>query len=264
MFVFLFNFGSGPHEEIRMTEPPSSATEGVAQSVICSVSYKCRKNTPTIVWNYSDMQSYISIKKVSIDTSEAQSNLTFIGSLDDDGKTLTCTAKFTAGETSDSGTIHVKSEHRFSPVDKHLFIVGIFHLNRLIMSNILFFRIWKTTWGKRSEWRWVCLSTHAADALCSKVSALILTVLPRGLIVPWQRSTLWLARFLSGSPPWPDPAWSFPAASSSWRTRSWQRASGPNKTEAISTITPRVGCSTISKAEPAFWGQWEKGTVPWR
>lgn len=115
MFFFL-NFGSGPHEEIRMTEPPSSATEGVAQSVICSVSYKCRKNTPTIVWNYSDMQSSISIKKLSIDTSVAQSNLTFIGSLDDDGKTLTCTAKFTAGETSDSGTIHVKSEHRFSPV----------------------------------------------------------------------------------------------------------------------------------------------------
>lgn len=113
---FFFYFGSGLHKEIKMTEPPSSATEGVAQSVICSVSYKCSKNTPTIVWNYSEMQSSLSIKKLSIDTFVAQSNLTFIGSLDDDGKTLTCTAKFMAGETSDSGSIHVKSEQRFYPV----------------------------------------------------------------------------------------------------------------------------------------------------
>lgn len=99
-----------------MTEPPSHATEGMAQSVICSVSYKCKKSTPTIVWNYSDMQSSISIKKVSTDTFVARSNLTFIGSLDDDGKTLTCTAQFITGETSDSGTIHVKSEYAFYSV----------------------------------------------------------------------------------------------------------------------------------------------------
>lgn len=100
-----------------MTKPPGDAVEeGVAQSVICSVSYKCRKNTPTIVWNYSDMQSSPSTEKVSGDTFVARSNLTFIGSLDDDGKTLTCTAKFITGETSDSGTIRVKSEYRFCPV----------------------------------------------------------------------------------------------------------------------------------------------------
>lgn len=95
-----------------MTEPPSNTTEGTAKSVICSVSYKCRKNTPTIVWNYSDMQSSLSVGRVSIDTFVARSNLTFIGSLEDDGKTLTCTAHFTTGETSDSATIHVKSEYR--------------------------------------------------------------------------------------------------------------------------------------------------------
>lgn len=98
-----------------MTEPPRRATEGVAQSVICSVSYKCKKNAPTIVWNYSDMQSSTAIEKLSIDTYEARSNLTFIGSLDDDGKTLTCTAQFTTGKSSDSGTIHIQSEYRFSP-----------------------------------------------------------------------------------------------------------------------------------------------------
>lgn len=68
------------------------------------------------MWNYSDMQSSISIEKVSIDTFVARSNLTFIGSLDDDGNNLTCTAKFITGETSDSGTIHIKSEYRFYSV----------------------------------------------------------------------------------------------------------------------------------------------------
>lgn len=96
-----------------MTEPPSHATEGVAQSVICSVSYKCRKNAPAIVWNYSDMQSSVSNEKLTTDTFVARSNLTFIGSLDDDGKALTCTAHFISGKTSDSITIHVKSEYSF-------------------------------------------------------------------------------------------------------------------------------------------------------
>lgn len=96
-----------------MTKPPSNATEGVAQSVICSVSYKCRKSTPTIVWNYSDMQSSISVERLSVNTFVARSNLTFIGSLDDDGKTLSCTAHFVSGETSASGTIQVKSEYSF-------------------------------------------------------------------------------------------------------------------------------------------------------
>lgn len=68
------------------------------------------------MWNYSDMQSSTSVESVSIDTFVARSNLTFIGSLDDDGKALTCTAHFITGETSDSGTIHVKSEYRFYPV----------------------------------------------------------------------------------------------------------------------------------------------------
>lgn len=96
-----------------MTEPPSHATEGVAQSVICSVSYKCRKNTPAIVWNYSDMQSSVSNEKLTNDAFVARSNLTFIGSLDDDGKPLTCTAHFISGKTSDSRIIHIKSEYSF-------------------------------------------------------------------------------------------------------------------------------------------------------
>lgn len=93
-----------------MVEPPSATTEGVAKSVICSVSYKCKKNKPTIVWNYKDMQSSIHIKDKPNNTFNIQSNLTFIGSLDDDGKSLTCTAVFITGNTSASAALRIKGE----------------------------------------------------------------------------------------------------------------------------------------------------------
>ncbi|XP_030249186.1 uncharacterized protein LOC115567089 isoform X1 [Sparus aurata] len=109
-----------PHETIKMVERPGNATEGVAQSVICSVSYKCKKNTPTIVWNYKDMHSVFDDKMISSNTYRAVSNLTFIGSLGDDGKSLNCTAKFYSGETSDSATIHVKQyERKVEEIDPH-------------------------------------------------------------------------------------------------------------------------------------------------
>lgn len=92
-----------------MSERPGEETEGVAKSVICTVSYKCKKNTPTIVWNY-DMQSSLLTKKISSNTYNTVSNLTFIGSLGDDGKSLTCTAQFITGKTSDSAPLHIKSE----------------------------------------------------------------------------------------------------------------------------------------------------------
>lgn len=96
-----------------MTEPPDNTTEGVAQAVICSVSYKCMKNKPTIVWNYKDLQSSFYTERISSNTFKAVSNITFIGSLDDDGKALTCTAQFIAGDTTDSRTIRVNSKYLY-------------------------------------------------------------------------------------------------------------------------------------------------------
>ncbi|KAF7648240.1 hypothetical protein LDENG_00160090 [Lucifuga dentata] len=97
-----------PYEEIRMDEAPGELMEGVAKNIICSVSYKCKKNSPAITWNYEDMQSSFHTKKVSMDTYRAVSNLTFIGSLGDDGKSLICTAQFINGQTSASAALHVK------------------------------------------------------------------------------------------------------------------------------------------------------------
>ncbi|XP_029307049.1 B-cell receptor CD22-like [Cottoperca gobio] len=84
-----------PYEEIKMTEWPSEATESVTKNVICVVSYKCKKNKPSIVWNYEDMQSLFKTKEISSNTYEAVSNLTF-------------TARFIPGETSDSETLQIK------------------------------------------------------------------------------------------------------------------------------------------------------------
>ncbi|CAK6960430.1 uncharacterized protein LOC121905273 isoform X1 [Scomber scombrus] len=99
---------SGPFEDIRMDEWQGEATEDVAKSVICSVSYKCKKNTPVIVWNYENMQNSPNSKRISSNTFKTVSNLTFIGSLEDDGKSLTCTARFMTGETSASAILHIK------------------------------------------------------------------------------------------------------------------------------------------------------------
>lgn len=104
----LLRFCSGPYDNIAMTERPGEVTEGVAKSVICSVSYKCKKNQPTIVWNYEDMRIKTRTKQNSSTTFITVSNLTFIGSLEDHGKSLTCTAQFVTGETSDSEILHIK------------------------------------------------------------------------------------------------------------------------------------------------------------
>lgn len=104
-------FCTGPYQKIKMTETPIDVTEGRAKSVICSVLYKCKKNFKTIDWNYKDLQSSISTKEFSNQTYQTVSNLTFIGSLDDNGKSLTCTAQFISGTTSNSSTITIKSRY---------------------------------------------------------------------------------------------------------------------------------------------------------
>ncbi|KAM9723396.1 uncharacterized protein ACNS7B_018820 [Menidia menidia] len=105
-----------PHEDIKMVEPPGQMMEGVAKSVICSVSYKCKKNTPTIVWNYDGMPSSLTTKAISSNTYMTESNVTFIGSMDDNGKYLNCTATFSIGSTSDSAKLDIKKYEK--PVEE--------------------------------------------------------------------------------------------------------------------------------------------------
>ncbi|XP_030012812.1 uncharacterized protein LOC115434832 isoform X3 [Sphaeramia orbicularis] len=107
-----------PYEDIKMIHPPVEATEGVAKSVVCSVTYKCKKNTPNITWNFEDLQSSLSTKQLSIEDYKTESNLTFIGSLEDNGAALICTAHFDHGETSDSQTLQInKYEPQIEEID---------------------------------------------------------------------------------------------------------------------------------------------------
>uniref|UniRef100_A0A669F2Q1 Uncharacterized LOC102079322 n=1 Tax=Oreochromis niloticus TaxID=8128 RepID=A0A669F2Q1_ORENI len=101
-----------PFQEITMNEPPGELTEGMAKNVTCSVIFKCRKNTPSVIWNYNNMQSSLNTKQTPNNTYTIVSNLTFIPSLSDDGKLLTCTAKFISGEFSTSATLTVKQYER--------------------------------------------------------------------------------------------------------------------------------------------------------
>ena len=93
-----------------MDEKLGKLTEGMAKFVVCSVSYKCKKNKPSIEWNFADMPSVVKTTANSSNTFITVSNLTFIGSLEDDGKSLNCTATFSTGETSDSEVLDIKSE----------------------------------------------------------------------------------------------------------------------------------------------------------
>ncbi|KAM4735172.1 uncharacterized protein FYW61_005721 isoform 2-T2 [Anableps anableps] len=97
-----------PYEKIKMVKPPGEVTEGVAKSVICSVTYKCKSNTPIIEWNFSDMQNLVKQQQISSNSYTTVSNLTFIGSLGDNGKPLICTAQFGTEETSDSSVLQIK------------------------------------------------------------------------------------------------------------------------------------------------------------
>nr|XP_014267520.2 uncharacterized protein LOC101486455 isoform X2 [Maylandia zebra] len=101
-----------PFQEITMNEPPGELTEGMAKNVTCSVIFKCRKNTPSVIWNYNNMQSSLNTKQTPNNTYTIVSNLTFIPSLSDDGKLLTCTAQFISGEFSTSATLTVKQYER--------------------------------------------------------------------------------------------------------------------------------------------------------
>ncbi|KAJ0066031.1 hypothetical protein NL108_001254, partial [Boleophthalmus pectinirostris] len=98
-----------PYDEITMIEKPENLTEGMAKYVVCSVDYKCKRNTPDIVWNFGNMQNKTDTKHISKNSYRTISNITFIGSLKDDRKALTCTAHFRGGETSDTEALHITS-----------------------------------------------------------------------------------------------------------------------------------------------------------
>lgn len=227
-----------------MDEWQGNATEGVAKSVICSVSYKCKKNTPTFEWNYKDMQSSLHTEEISSSTFKTVSNLTFIGSLEDNGKSLTCTARFMTGETSDSATLHIKGEflHVIHCGQLRWIKNGRTSEEDFIDSPLLpFFSRIRTNWRNRSTWKrqWVYISYHFIATLHPKWIHFYNPIWPFFFL---QCYKIWLPKSLSDSPPLPAPVWWFPVASSITRICLWRVGSGPKKKGVLSIIMAGPMC----------------------
>ncbi|XP_035288843.1 uncharacterized protein LOC118235520 [Anguilla anguilla] len=93
-----------------ITDPgPVEFLEGVVKNVTCSVFYTCSKQQPAIVWSYKDMPASSKTTKMAATKWKTVSSIMFIASMDDHGKTLTCTAEFPDGKRPMASIdLHVK------------------------------------------------------------------------------------------------------------------------------------------------------------
>ncbi|KAK7172115.1 hypothetical protein R3I93_004422 [Phoxinus phoxinus] len=98
------------HHKITIEPELAEVTEGVAKNFTCSVYHSCQRETPTITWNYKNMQmSKTGSKTLSASTNRiTYSSITFQGSRDEHGKKLICTAKFSGGNTETSVVLRVQ------------------------------------------------------------------------------------------------------------------------------------------------------------
>jgi len=95
----------GVADKITIEPGLADVTEGVAKNFICSVYHSCKRETPTITWNYKNMQISTQSKTLSGSNRVTYSNITFLGSKDEHGKKLTCTAKFSGGVTAETSVV---------------------------------------------------------------------------------------------------------------------------------------------------------------
>ncbi|XP_067221502.1 uncharacterized protein [Chanodichthys erythropterus] len=103
------------HQKITIEPELADVTEGVAKNFSCSVYHSCQKETPTITWNYENMKVSTGSKTLSGLDQITYSNITFLGSIDDHGKKLICTAQFSGQSTETYVVLHVKQYQK--PVD---------------------------------------------------------------------------------------------------------------------------------------------------
>uniref|UniRef100_A0A3Q4GMJ9 Ig-like domain-containing protein n=1 Tax=Neolamprologus brichardi TaxID=32507 RepID=A0A3Q4GMJ9_NEOBR len=93
--------------ELNIIGTPRVGEQG---TVSCSVRHACIFAPPTVTLNGIPGKDRITDTLTPNNTYTIVSNLTFIPSLSDDGKLLTCTAQFISGEFSTSATLTVKRE----------------------------------------------------------------------------------------------------------------------------------------------------------
>ncbi|XP_067306344.1 uncharacterized protein [Pseudorasbora parva] len=103
------------HQKIMIEPDLADVTEGVAKTFTCSVYHSCQRETPTITWNYENMQVSTGSKTLSGVDRVTFSNITFLGEKDDNGKKLICSAKISGGNTETYVVLRVQQYQK--PVD---------------------------------------------------------------------------------------------------------------------------------------------------
>lgn len=92
-------------------QSPDEFLEGHESKVVCTASYTCGNDMPTLRWNYDQMPATKDFKNLSKTEWNAVSTLAFTASANDLGKSLTCYAQFPGGQTLEvSTTLQVKSK----------------------------------------------------------------------------------------------------------------------------------------------------------
>ncbi|XP_026882287.2 uncharacterized protein LOC113587700 [Electrophorus electricus] len=81
------------HKDIIIDPEEADVIEGFGKNFTCTVFHSCKKEPPTISWNYKDMPETSGIKKYGLSWT-TYSNILFLASMEDHGKKLICTAKF--------------------------------------------------------------------------------------------------------------------------------------------------------------------------
>ncbi|XP_067306348.1 sialoadhesin isoform X1 [Pseudorasbora parva] len=96
------------HQRITIEPELADVTEGFAKTFTCSVYHSCQRETPTITWNYKNMQVSTGSKTLSGVDRVTYSIINFLGAKEDHGKKLICTAKFSGRNTETHVVVHVQ------------------------------------------------------------------------------------------------------------------------------------------------------------
>ncbi|XP_056330537.1 sialoadhesin-like [Danio aesculapii] len=96
------------HQNITIEPEIADVTQGVKQIFTCTVHHSCKKENPTITWNYENMQVSEGTKIVSGFDRVTFSNITFLDTTEDYGKNLTCNAQFSGGNFTASVALYVQ------------------------------------------------------------------------------------------------------------------------------------------------------------
>ncbi|XP_073780301.1 sialoadhesin-like [Danio rerio] len=97
--------------EHNITIEPEMAevSEGVTQNFTCTVHHSCKKENPTITWNYENMQVSEGTKTLSGFDQLVYSTIAFLGTKEDYEKKLICSAEYSGGNITAFVPLHVPS-----------------------------------------------------------------------------------------------------------------------------------------------------------